>query len=219
MIFKAIAGALKDPLTQIVWDFEGNGKVGAEGERAEVVVRAREGVQREPRRAGPGGPAPLDHRRSAGRHRRRARRDDGRLRRRRLRPLGRSFPDLTPGLPLRYSDIFFGPGIHPDVVRQGKKPPARLRFQPTMPRAGRYQVCLGFRPGKKQATNVPILIRHAGGNARLTVNEREETTPFALVPIGEFRFNAGDAGFVEITNGGTDGLVMADGVRWVWLGE
>ena len=130
-----------------------------------------------------------------------------------------TYPSNIPGLPLRSSDIFFGPGIHVDVVREGKKAPARIRFQPTLPAAGRYQVCLGFRPAKKQATNVPVLIKHADGNIRLAVDERTETTPFALVPMGEFRFHAGDAGFVEITNGKTDGQVVVDSVRWVWLGE
>ena len=53
----------------------------------------------------------------------------------------------------------------------------------------------------------------------ITVNEREETTPFNFTPIGEFSFKAGDSGFVEITNGNTDGRVVIDGVRWVWSGE
>ncbi len=130
-----------------------------------------------------------------------------------------TFPDYIPGLPLRYSDIFLGPGIHRDVTRNGKKAPARIRFQPSLPRSGKYAVCLGFRPAKNQATNVPVLIRHAGGTAKLTVNEREETTPFNFTRAGEFSFKAGDTGFVEITNGNTDGRVVIDGVRWVWLGE
>jgi len=38
--------------------------------------------------------------------------------------------------------------------------------------------------------------------------------------LGEYRFKAGDAGFVEIRNGDAlDGRVAVDGVRWVWLGE
>ena len=130
-----------------------------------------------------------------------------------------TFPEYIPGLPLRYSDIFTGPGIHRDVTRKGQKSPARARFQPVLPRAGKYAVCLGFRPAKNQATNVPVLIRHAGGTAKLTVNEREETTPFNFTPVGEFSFKAGDSGFVEITNANTDGRVVIDGVRWVWLGE
>ena len=130
-----------------------------------------------------------------------------------------TFPDYIAGLPLRYSDIFTGPGIHRDVTRKGTKSPARIRFQPSLPRAGKYQVCLGFRPAKSQATNVPVTIRHAAGNAKLTVNERDETTPFNFTPVGEFSFKAADSGFVEITNANTDGRVVIDGVRWVWLGE
>ena len=130
-----------------------------------------------------------------------------------------TFPEYIPGLPLRYSDIFTGPGIHRDVARKGQKSPARARFQPSLPRAGKFQVCIGFRPAKNQATNVPVTIRHAGGTAKLTVNEREETTPFNFTPVGEFSFKAGDSGFVEITNANTDGRVVIDGVRWVWLGE
>ena len=130
-----------------------------------------------------------------------------------------TFPEYIPGLPLRYSDIFTGPGVHSDVARKGQTSPARARFQPTLPRAGKYAVCIGFRPAKKQATNVPVLIRHAAGTAKLTVNEREETTPFNFTSVGEFSFKVGDSGFVEITNGNTDGRVVIDGVRWVWLGE
>jgi hypothetical protein len=130
-----------------------------------------------------------------------------------------TFPEYIAGLPLRYSDIFTGPGIHRDVTRNGKKAPARIRFQPSIPRTGKYQICLGFRPSKTQATNVPVLIRHAAGTSKLTVNERDETTPFNFTPVGEFSFKAGDSGFVEITNSGTDGRVVIDGVRWVWLGE
>src|SRR5204862_5794744 len=123
-------------------------------------------------------------------------------------------PGYIAGLPLRYSDVFIGPGIHRDVARKGKASPVRARFQPTIPRTGRYQVCIGFRPAKNQATNVPLTIRHADGTAKLTVNERKETTPFNFTPVGEFSFKAGDSGFVEISNTKADGRVVIDGVRW-----
>lgn len=219
VVFKSVAGALKDPLTQIAWDFEGNGKDSAEGERAEyafkldkvysvsLVVQDKAGRRRWVSADVPVGTAEAHD----------ITMDDFEA-----DAFGRwdgVYPDIIPGLALRSSDIFFGPGVHRDVVRNGKKPAARIRFQPTLPRPGRYQVCLGFRPSKRQATNVPVLIKHAEGNVKQTVDERAETTPFALVPLGEFRFRAGDAGFVEITNGNTDGFVAVDGVRWVWLGE
>ena len=50
-------------------------------------------------------------------------------------------------------------------------------------------------------------------------DERTDRTPFPWTSLGEFRFKAGDSGFVEITNGNADGRVAIDGVRWVWLGE
>src|SRR5262249_14273084 len=102
-----------------------------------------------------------------------------------------TIPDYIAGLPLRYSDVFLGPGIQRDVTRNGKKAPARARFQPEMARTGRYEVCIGFRPSPSQATNVPITIRHAKGLTKLSVDQRQETTPFNFTPIGEFKFNAG----------------------------
>ncbi len=130
-----------------------------------------------------------------------------------------TFPDYIAGLPLRYSDVFHGPGIHRDQVVRGKVAPARGHFQPTLSRAGRYQVCLAFRPSKTQATNTPIIIKHADGIAKLTVNQRQETTPFLWVPLGEFNFKAGDSSFLELRNADTDGRIAVDGVRWIWLGE
>jgi hypothetical protein len=217
--FRIENGALKDPLTKISWDFTGDGKVVGEGERVEhtftadkmqtvsAVVEDQVGRRRLVSVNVPVGAAPV--------------RDvtmddfDAAL-------FGRwdgTSPDYLAGPALCYSDIFLGPGIQRDVVRFGKKAPARARFQPTIPATGRYLICLGFRPSKRQATNVPVTIKCAEGVKKLTVDERTETTPFNFTSIGEFRFKAGAAGFVEITNGGTDGYVAIDGVRWIWLGE
>lgn len=219
VIFKAVPGALKDPLKNTVWDFDGNGKVAAEGERAvqmfaldktysvSLLVTDAAGRRRLVSAEVPVGLAAV--------------RDvtmdefDADL-------FGRwngTTPEYTVTTPLRCSDIFIGPGIHRDMVVRGKFAPARARFQPTIPRSGRYQVCLGFRPAKFQATNTPVTVRYAGGTAKLTVGQRKEATPFNFVPLGEFQFRAGDSGFVEITNAKTDGRVALDAVRWVWLGD
>lgn len=220
VIFKAVVSPLnKEPLRQVLWDFTGSGQVSAEGERAvqtfdldkaysvNLLVTDAAGRRRLLTAEVPIGTA--------------AARDvtlddfDADL-------FGRwngTFPEYIGGLPLRYSDVFHGPGIHRDMVVRGKVAPARARFQPTLPRAGRYLVCLGFRPAKVQATNTPVTIRQAGGTTKLTVDQRQETTSFNFVPLGEFTFKAGDSGFVEISNSNTDGRVAIDGVRWVWLGE
>jgi hypothetical protein len=216
--FEAEIGPAKDPIVQLAWDFEGDGKSAAQGEKASYVFTLdktynvslvavdKAGRRRWVRSEVPVGTGEV----------RDITMDDFEA-----EAFGRwdgTYPDNIPGLPLRSSDIFFGPGIHRDVIRNGKKSPARIRFLPTILTAGRYEICLGFRPSKRQATNVPILIKHAGGNTRLTVDERHEATSFAVAPIGEFHFRQGDSGFVQITNGGTDGYVVVDCVRWVWRG-
>lgn len=219
VVFKILPGALKAPLRRVAWDFDGSGKVGGEGERV-VHAFALDKVYTLSALA-------ID---AAGRKRllttevpvgRGAARDvavddfDADL-------FGRwdgTTPDYLLTRPLRYSDIFTGPGVHRDVVVRGKAAPARARFQPVLPQSGSYLVCLGFRPAKGQATNAALVIRHAGGTAKLTVNQRTESTPFNFTPVGQFLFKAGDGGFVEISNAHADGRVVIDGVRWVWLGE
>jgi len=128
-------------------------------------------------------------------------------------------PDYLPGQPLRYSDVYHGPGIHRDVATKGKVGPARARFQPTIEQAGRYRVCLGYRPSRTQATNTLLLVRHAEGSSKLTVDQRTSATPFNWVAVGDFRFKKGDSGLVDISNHEANGRVAIDGVRWVWLGE
>lgn len=218
VIFKAVPGALKDPLAKVEWDFDGTGQASAEGERVaqtfalekkysvSLLVTDAAGRKRLLTAQVPVGTAAVEDVTMDDFHAETFGRWDG------------TFPDFIPGLPLRFSDVFLGPGIHRDTARKGKTAPARARFTPEL-RAGRYQVCLGFRPGVKQATNTPVTIRHAGGVAKLKVDQRKETMPFNFVPLGEFTFKAGTAGSVEVSNGETDGRVVIDGVRWVWLGE
>ena len=132
--FKAVSSPLnKEPLKQILWDFTGDGKVAAEGERVvqtfdhdklyniSLLVTDSAGRRRLLTAEVPVGTA--------------ATRDvtlddfDADL-------FGRwngTFPDYIAGLPLRYSDISHGPGIHRDMIVRGKVAPARARFQPTLP--------------------------------------------------------------------------------------
>lgn len=219
VILKVIPGTLKDPIKQVVWDFDGTGKVAAEGERVvapfamdkvysvSALITDAAGRKRLLTADLPVGTAATRDITMDEFDAELAGRWDGTL------------PDYLISKPLRFADIFTGAGTHRDVSRKGKTAPARAKFQPDLPQAGRYQLCLGFRPSKTQATNTPLIIRHAGGVAKITVNQRNETTPFNFVPVGEYTFKAGSSGSVEVTNGGADGRVVVDGLRWVWLGE
>ncbi|MBK8094019.1 MAG: FAD-dependent oxidoreductase [Verrucomicrobiaceae bacterium] len=216
VIFKAIS---QKPLKAMQWDFIGNGTISATGERVvhaytvekvhhvSLLVTDDAGRRRLLTAEVPVGIAePLDVTLDA---------FEAEL-------AGRwngTVPDYLAGLPLRYSDIFHGPGTHRDMVVRGKVAAARAHFQPTLKRSGRYQVCLGFRPSKTQATNTPVLIKHASGTAKLSVDQRSEKTPFLWVPVGEYEFKAGSAGFAELRNANTDGRIAVDAMRWLWIAE
>lgn len=216
VIFKAIS---KEPLKSMQWDLAGNGTVSAEGERVvhsfdvekvhqvSLLVTDAAGRRRLLNAEVPVGIAePLDVTLDA---------FDAEL-------AGRwngVVPDYLPNLPLRYSDIFHGPGTHRDMVVRGKLAAARASFRPELPREGRYEVCLGFRPSRSQATNTPVIIKHAGGTTKVTVDQRNEKTPFLWVPLGEFDFKAGSSSLVEIRNADTDGRVVVDAVRWIWISK
>jgi len=130
-----------------------------------------------------------------------------------------TYPEISGPGKERLADVFFGPGIHRDVVLKGEKVPVRVRFKPTIPHAGRYQLCIGFRAAKDLASNLPITIQHAKGTDKLLFNQRVKTTPFNFAPVGEFTFKAGSESFVDISNDEADGGMYIDGMRWVWLGE
>jgi hypothetical protein len=206
--FVARAGDLKDPLAKYWWDFHGNGTVAAEGPEAtfsfplekvysvSLVVEDRSGRRRLV-------PAEVAVGRGMGRD--------------------VTVDDMQAELSGRWAtfvpDTCIGPFARRDVVLRGKTIAARARFQAALPRAGRYLVCLGLRPEAHQATAAEVKIRHAGGLACLDVNQRSGDTPFPFVALGEYRFSAKSEAFLEIANGNSDGRVVVDSVRWVWLGD
>lgn len=111
---------------------------------------------------------------------------------------------------------FYGPSYyHDDNQDKGKR---KARYRPNLPRAGRYLVCLSFSPGENRASKVPVTIHHRNGETVVILDQRVKSTVFPFVPVGEYTFDAGTEGFVLISNEGTDGYVLYDAVRWVWVG-
>ena len=216
--FSVKEGVLKEPLKQVWWDFEGDGTVDSTSRTPEhrFTIDKTHTVS-------------LLAEDEAGRRR---------LVSAVVPPGGKGF-DVTmdefdadlpgkwkgayPEIPLaggkRTPDVFYGAGSQQDVVVQGQKAPARARFTASVAVSGRYRVCVGFRPAKVQATNVPVTIRHLGGTTRVRLNQRDGESPFPWTAVGDFAFAAGEKAELEISNAGTDGLVAIDGVRWIWLGE
>jgi hypothetical protein len=207
--FEVVKEHVRAPLTMLAWNFDGSGEVQASGESvshtfpqpgpATVMLLAQDADKLVAL------PATLDVRIG----------DEP--------ALDREVPYSEAKLTGRWSRAR-GPEIEyrgrVGLADEGKRDgAARAEFTATLPRTGRYRVALAFPSGGNRATNVPVTIAHAGGTAKVRVNERQKATPFAFTPIGEFRFNAGEPATVTITNEAVDGTVLIDSVRWIWLGE
>jgi len=95
--------------------------------------------------------------------------------------------------------------------RAGKKAPARSPLPAGPAARGPLRTLPRFPPREKSgdecARHDPACRRHREAHRGRT----HGADAFSFVPLGEFRFKAGDSGFVEITNGGTDGRVV---IRW-----
>jgi hypothetical protein len=217
--FSIKSEGLKDPLERVWWDFEGDGSVDSTSENPQhrfeleknhmvsLLVEDKAGRRRlVTKEVTPGG----------------ALRSDVTIDEFDAELSGKwkgAYPEISLPGGKRTPDVFYGPGSQQDVITRGNRSPAAARFSAAISRSGRYRVCIGFRPAKVQATNVPVTVRHADGTTALTLNQQQDTTPFPWVAIGEFPFKSGAAAGLEISNAGADGLVTIDGVRWIWLGE
>ncbi len=78
---------------------------------------------------------------------------------------------------------------------------------------GRYEVRIAHSPHGNRATNVPVSVVHAGGTAKLTLNQKAETKIAPFSSVGTFVFGA--EGVVEISTKGTNAHVIIDAVQFL----
>ena len=85
---------------------------------------------------------------------------------------------------------------------------------PVIPQTGHYEVRFAYTPQPNRATNVPVTILHADGESTVVVNQRT-APPLAghFVSLGQFRFEKDGAGYVLVSNEGTDGFVIVDALQ------
>jgi hypothetical protein len=82
--------------------------------------------------------------------------------------------------------------------------------------AGMYEVRLYYPPNSNRATNVPVTVRHAGGQQLILVNQkRADGEPPHYAELGVFAFDGKSPAAVEIGNADTDGHVIADAVQFL----
>ena len=91
---------------------------------------------------------------------------------------------------------------------------AYARYQPNIPQAGFYPVYAWVRAGTDCATDQLFRVTHAGGITEVKVNFRRVGN--GMVYLGTYYFNAGTAGYVDISNRSTStgSVVIADMIRF-----
>ena len=109
-----------------------------------------------------------------------------------------------------FSTDYYGANyVHDGNTGKGTK---SVRFTPTLPDAGSYQVFVRWSAATGRASNVPIDIITPGGTVTKTVDQR--TNGGKWMSLGTYTFNAGTGASVLIRTTGTDGFVIADAVRF-----
>jgi len=92
-----------------------------------------------------------------------------------------------------------------------------LRWTPEIPVAGKYEIHPPLSAESQSRENVPVTIALAGGQSQtLRVNEQEESGRQAL---GQYTLPAGRSITITLSNAGTDGYVIADGVQLLPIGR
>ncbi len=88
-----------------------------------------------------------------------------------------------------------------------------VRFTPTLPLAGRYDVYLRWAADPNRASNARVDVNATAGTTFLQVNQ--QTNGGEWVKLGAFDFAAGTSGNVLLRNAGANGWVVADAVQLV----
>ncbi|MEQ8791925.1 MAG: FAD-dependent oxidoreductase [Pirellulaceae bacterium] len=103
--------------------------------------------------------------------------------------------------------------LHDGAAMDGK---FSARFETSLPKTGKYEVRVSYSANSNRATNVPVTIEHAGGEKRVTVNQKQSPAVDDLfVSVGEFEFSAEKQAVVTISNEGANGHVIVDAVQWI----
>ncbi len=117
-----------------------------------------------------------------------------------------------------YSKNFIGKGyIHDDRQDRGKK---RVVFKTNVPKDGEYEVRFAFAGSSGRASNVPVTITHADGEASIVVDQTKQAPILTMLKsLGRFKFTKDQPVVVEISNTDADGYVIVDAIQIVSVDE
>jgi hypothetical protein len=114
----------------------------------------------------------------------------------------------------KFSGNYVGDGyVHDGNTGKGEK---TITFHPEIARTGRYEVRLAYVPATNRAANVPVTVFSADGEKTIEVDQRR-TPPIdgLFLSLGQYKFENSGAGFVIVSNAGTNGHVVADAVVFI----
>ncbi len=97
--------------------------------------------------------------------------------------------------------------LHDDAEGKGTK---SIRFTPSLPESGEYEVYTIWSNNPPRADNVPVTITHGGGVQKISLNQQKDANDWQL--LGTWNFTEGTSGNVLFETAGTSGYVIADAV-------
>ena len=87
-------------------------------------------------------------------------------------------------------------------------------FEFTVPASGTYEVRFASAAHENRASNTAVTVRHAGGNAAVSVNQRvNPKIENRWISLGTYTFNAGQTYAVVVDAAGADGNAHIDAVQ------
>lgn len=93
-----------------------------------------------------------------------------------------------------------------------------VRFTPTIPVTGSYNVYLRWTSNTNRATNVPVDVTSASGTTTYTVNQQANGGVWVkLNTAGPLTLQAGTASSVRVRNTGTNGYVVANAAEFIYI--
>ncbi|MDF1740232.1 MAG: FAD-dependent oxidoreductase [Verrucomicrobiales bacterium] len=92
---------------------------------------------------------------------------------------------------------------------------ATATFSTKLEEGGKYSVRASYPRNNNRASNIKVVVSHAGGESSVTLNQKEKGSHDPFHDLGTFTFEAGATASVTISNAGTDGYVVIDAVQWL----
>ena len=108
-----------------------------------------------------------------------------------------------------------GPGyIHDNNENKGA---TTIAYTPDIPQAGEYELLLIYPPHPNRARNVPVTISIDGRKMKSIVVDQRNEKNNGVATLGKMRLPKGKSTTVTVSNVGTDGYVVADGIQFLPL--